>query len=403
MPLLDLWESNPDAVGRFNVEQVVTTAGDGVLKDDSVCSREFRQFLPRISTEKLTSYVHHCLATSFARGGMVLQDLINELGRRLDYEIVPGRYQGVVNAIGYDGIWTSPEGHSIVAEVKTTDAYRISLDTLASYRRKLIEQGRIGERSSILIVVGRQDTGEVEAQVRGSRHAWDVRLISAESLLQLVRLKQNAEGPETGSKIRNLLVPAEYTKLDNLVDVMFTAATDVSEAAVEVASAPGLMPADSPAAVDEVGRFQFTDPVILQGRREEIVSAIGRVFEARGLAKRSRALYADDIADVRFACTISKRYEGKTYPYWYAYHPQWDEFLAPAKTGLFVLGRVDSRTAYAIPRAIMSSILDSLNVTVRPDGGRYWHIHLTEQSGAFHLVLPKQSTSLDLRSFEIQL
>jgi len=35
----------------------------------------------------------------------------------------------------------------------------------------------------VLIVVGRQDTGELEAQIRGSRHAWDIRLISAEALL----------------------------------------------------------------------------------------------------------------------------------------------------------------------------------------------------------------------------
>ena len=74
---------------------------------------------------------------------MVLQDLINELGRRLDYEVINGRYHGVVNDIGFDGTWLSPEGHSIVLEVKTTDAYRISLDTIAGYRGKLIEVGRI--------------------------------------------------------------------------------------------------------------------------------------------------------------------------------------------------------------------------------------------------------------------
>lgn len=401
MPLLELWASNPEAVGQFNIEQVVATAGDGILKDNSVCSREVRDFFKRVTTERITSYVHHCLASSFARSGMVLQDLVNELGRRLDYEVAPGRYQGVANAIGYDGIWTSPDGHSIIAEVKTTDAYRISLDTIASYRRQLIENGLIGERSSILIVVGRQDTGELEAQVRGSRHAWDVRLISAESLLQLVRLKQNAEGPETGTKIRNLLIPAEYTKLDNLVDVMFTAATDVSEAAVEVAPVDEL-PHES-AGPGETSRFQFTDPLTLQAKRDEIVDAVGRAFGVRNVTKRTRALYADESVGFRFACTISKRYEGKSNPYWYAYHPQWDDYLVSAKTGLLVLGCVDLGTAFAIPRAVMANILDALNVTVKPDGGRYWHIHLTEQRGRYDLILPRQPTNLDLRRYEIKL
>jgi hypothetical protein len=140
---------------------------------------------------------------------MVLQDLINELGRRLDYRVENGRYQGTRSTIGYDGIWISPEGHTVIAEVKTTDAYRISLDTLVGYRQELIAQRKVSGRSSILIVVGRDDTGELEAQIRGSRHAWDIRLISADALLKLVQLKENADSPDTGRKIRSLLAPME--------------------------------------------------------------------------------------------------------------------------------------------------------------------------------------------------
>ncbi len=68
--------------------------------------------------------------------------------------------------------------------------------------------------SSVLIVVGREDTGELEAQVRGSRHAWDMRLISADALIKLVELKEGAGDPETGRKICSLLAPMEYTRLD---------------------------------------------------------------------------------------------------------------------------------------------------------------------------------------------
>jgi hypothetical protein len=54
-----------------------------------------------------------------------------------------------------------------VVEVKTTDAYRISLDRTADYREKLILSDYTDKTSSMLIVVGRDDTGELEAQVRG--------------------------------------------------------------------------------------------------------------------------------------------------------------------------------------------------------------------------------------------
>ena len=120
----------------------------------------------------------------------------------------------------------------IVVEVKATDAYRISLDTIAAYGDKLIANSEVFSPSSILIVVGREDTGELEAQVRGSRHAWDIRLISADALIKVVQLKEDTDAPDTGRKIRSLLAPMEYTRLDQMIDVMFTTAKDVETAAV---------------------------------------------------------------------------------------------------------------------------------------------------------------------------
>ena len=232
MPLMKIWSSAPEAVEQMSIEQVVSSAGTGVLKDASPCSVELREYLAQIPSSKIASYMEHCLSTAFIKGGMVLQDLVNELGRRLDYKVTNGRYQGVSKEVGYDGLWISPEGHAIIAEVKTTDAYRISLETIAAYRSKLTAGGQIASSSSILIVVGREDTGELEAQVRGSRHAWDIRLISADALVKLVQLKENTEGSETGSKIRTLLAPMEYTRIDRMIDIMFAAATDVEEATV---------------------------------------------------------------------------------------------------------------------------------------------------------------------------
>jgi hypothetical protein len=171
MPLIALWTSNPKAIGESSIEQIVAIAGDGNLKDSSPCSEELREYFTQVDSGRLSNYVDHCLESGFPKSGLVLQDLVNELGRRLDYKVTNGRYQGTTNAIGFDGLWTSPEGHTIVAEVKTTDAYRIPLDKIAEYRQKLLAAKQFLEPSSILILVGRQDTGELEAQIRGSRHA----------------------------------------------------------------------------------------------------------------------------------------------------------------------------------------------------------------------------------------
>jgi hypothetical protein len=402
MPLISIFETAPDSVAKFSIEQVVSTAGDGALKDDSLCSAELREYLGKVGTEKIARYVDHCLSVPFQKNGMVLQDLVNELGRRLDYVATNGRYQGVQGKIGFDGLWLSPEGHTLVVEVKTTDAYRLSLDTLARYRARL--------------VVGRQDTGELEAQIRGSRHAWDIRVISAEALIKLVLLKENTEAVETGLKMRSLLTPIEYTRLDRMVDVMFTTATDVEEEpepggqvedAAEPIASTSRTPDFSPAIVAAAdlattgkGTWHFTDAQVLQAKREDVITALGR-REIANLVRKSRALYWNAHRNVRAACSMSKRYTGKNQaPYWYAYHPQWDTFLGEADRGFFVLGCMDLDTAFAVPHAVMKPLLPSLNTTTNKNGTTYWHVHLIEHGKALAMTIPK-SAPIDLGEFQI--
>src|SRR5215813_444552 len=358
MALIAIWKSNPEAVLSMTIQQIVATAGDGKL-NASECSDELRAFLSQIESEKLGSYAEHCLTHSFEKSGMVLQDVVNELGRRLDYLVENGRYQGTSNTVGYDGLWKSPDGHNLLVEVKTTDAYRLSLDTIAVYREKLREQRQLDEPSSMLIVVGREDTGELEAQVRGSRHAWDMRLISVESLVHLVNLKETTEEPLTGSKIRSVLIPREYTRLDALIDIIFTAAKDV-EGVVEEEK-------QSKQTEDEGSGWEFTDRGLLDSKRSDVIWAFASLKDV-SLLKRSRALYWSSDHTIRVGCTVSKRYSsgvGST-GYWYAYHPRWDDFLGAGKSGYLILGCMDLSSAFAIPLEVIRLRRNELNLTPLP-------------------------------------
>ena len=98
----------------------------------------------------------------FSEASSALQDVINEVGRRLGFKVENGLYRGKVNEIGNDGLWHLDSDAAIILEVKTTATYAIDLDTLANYRKKLAAEGKIGlEKSSILIVVGRTEkTGQ---------------------------------------------------------------------------------------------------------------------------------------------------------------------------------------------------------------------------------------------------
>ena len=398
MPLLDLWRSNPGAVAEFTVEQVLSAAGDGQLKDGSACSRELRQFLQEVPTVKLAQYLDHCLSSSFTKGGHVLQDLVNELGRRLDYKVENGLYQGKVNAIGFDGLWIAPDGHGLVIEVKTTDAYRINLDTLAHYRKGLIETKKLTAKSSVLIVVGRQDTGDIEAQVRGSQHAWDMRLISIDALKSLVRLKESAEEDETLSKIRNLLVPFEYTRVDNIIDAIFATAKDVEAGADAENDEPDVAKVNG----DSSPVQRRTPAHVLQALRGRMINAIASKLGVSLIAHK-RALHRSADGKARVACSMSKPYDGGLY-YWYAYHPAWDDFLAEADDAVFALGCVDRDVAYAIPYTVIHGALASLNTTVRDDGKKYWHVVLERDTqGSLGLVLPRKSTRLDMSGYAVPL
>src|SRR5436190_8275799 len=82
MPLISIWKSNPETVSQMSIEQIVATAGNGKLLDNSDCSSELREYLSQVSSEKLAEYADHCLTSKYDAGGKVLQDVVNEFGRR---------------------------------------------------------------------------------------------------------------------------------------------------------------------------------------------------------------------------------------------------------------------------------------------------------------------------------
>ena len=394
MSLITLWKGNKKDIESKEIQQLVGLAGDGKLKDNSVCSKEIQEYFSYVSIELLATYIEQCLAKSFTNSGLVLQDLINEIGRRLDFEVENGLYQGRTGKVGFDGLWKSPEGFSIVIEVKTTDAYRMQLNTLSEYRKKLIESSTINTDSSILIVVGRDDTGELEAQVRGSRHAWDIRIIGTEQLLSLAKIKISSE-EDTGEKMRQLLRPIEYTRLDKLVDIVYTTAQDVEE----VADSENLTKTDEDGK-QRTSTWEFTDSKVLDAKRNEIIKRLGE-FKESALIKKTRATYWSSDHKLRVACTVSKPYEREGQRYWYAYHPRWDEFLKDGDDSYLVLGCMDLDIAFAIPRDIIQRKLDYLNPTVKANGKKYWHIIISEpQESQYELYLSKGEENLPINQYK---
>jgi hypothetical protein len=248
-------------------------------------------------------------------------------------------------------------------------------------------------------VVGRKDTGALEAQIRGSRYAWDMRVVGVDSLIKLVAVKEKSSEDQTVNQIRELLRPVEYTRIDRILDVVFNATIDaVSDEQNESVSA-----------IEEDG-----DSTIARTPQETIEDIRGKAIDAlnaklrSNLVRRRKALFEDRDGDIRACVTISKRYDDKLQPYWYAYHPKWDHFLSGSSKAYMVFCCVDRLEAFAIPLDYMRKILPSLNRTLRPDNMDYWHVKLAEDLKGedpkkLLLFASKTGERFDLSDFRIEL
>jgi hypothetical protein len=204
----------------------------------------------------------------------------------------------------------------------------VRLEKIAEYREKLIPEGRVRKESSILIVVVREDTWAWDAQVRGSRFAWDMRLFSIERLMKLVQIKDKSDDPSTLNQIRQLLQPFEFTKTDKIIDVIFTTAVNVERQQEIEQEAP--ISVDEDADENGGGKQIRANPDLLNAKRQKAVDAFA-ASQGKELVRRSKTLFWSPDKELRVCCAACKRYENDYQLYWYAFHPRWDLFLAEGK------------------------------------------------------------------------
>ena len=384
MALIDLWRKDRAEIEEKNVQQVITFAGDGKLRDESACSDEFREYLRHIPSHILSRYAEECLQASFPDSGLALQDIVNEIGRRLDFRLTHGRYRGTSNQSGQDGLWADSE-RTIVVEVKTTDVYRIDLNTVAGYRKSLAQSGQLNmETSSMLVVVGRQDTGDLEAQIRGSRHAWDMRVISVDALLRVLKLKEEVEDPSVLRRIHEILTPLEFTRLDPIIEIAFAAVTDLKlEMEIE----------NGEEGSEQKGK-KFT-PVMFHKKCIERIEENLNV----SLIKQSRASFSTTDESTRTLCLVS-RYHERPKMFWFAFHPHQNEFLSAAEKSFVAFGCGDSDTLFVIPFKKFMPWLESFNKTNTSDSF-YWHVKIRRAGNDFAIVGKGRGGDFNITQYKI--
>ena len=398
MALIDLWKTSRNELNQKHVQQIIGIAGEGKLLDGNSASAEFRELLSSVPSSQLKQYARECLENKFEGSGFALQDIVNQVAVRLGFQVEEGRYRGQRGQYGHDGLWVLNDGHTIVVEVKTTDAYAINLDTVAAYRRNLIADAKAEqEQTSLLLIVGRHDTGGLEAQIRGSRYAWDMRVISVDGLLRLLELKETMDDPATAARVSSILIPQEYTKLDDIIDIVFTTAEDVAEA-------------DTAEEDDESSGEQGVGDIPAEERSPKFrPSAFHQKCAARlekhldiSLVKQSRSLYVTPDRITWAWIAVSKQHGSEQKEvYWFAFHPHQRATLENGQRSFVVLGCASADSMFVIPYAEIVKHLEKMWTTER-ETRVYWHVKVEGREGRYVLLLKHGEENPDISRFLVR-
>jgi hypothetical protein len=136
-----------------------------------------------------------------------------------------------------------------------------------------------------------------------------------------------------------------------------------------------------------------TYPALLATKRRQAIEAFGRL-KGVDLARRggSDALFWSADKTLCVCCTLSKRYERAAQPYWYGYHPAWDEFLAGGADSYFILACLDTNVGFAIPFRWMTENKKKLSMTDRVEES-FWQVPLTTLGDGTLAVLLSRAES----------
>lgn len=407
MPLLDIWKNSPHSVLNMNIQQILSMAGDGRLRDGSECATELREFFLEIDRETLKFYADYCLENSFEFSGFVLQDIINEVGRRFSFDVTHGLFRGRQNKNNADGVWRG-EDWAFIIEVKTTDAYTIDLDKIADYQTAYCTTEE-ALPSSCLIVVGRQDTATLEDQVRGSRHNWEMRIVGVEALFEALALKELTEDKTLGGKLIDLLKPREFTRVDQILSAAFDFATDRGQAVentiegsenLPIVAEPKaeFMPGEEE--VIEKKRTIQSDRKSIEQLKVKIASQLKERFNVN--LTRQRSLFESQPSGIRFSVAVSKSYPQKD-KYWFSCHIRQLSFLSEAKRGYFILACLDTQRAFSVPVSIMKKLNEGMLFTV-PKGDltkKYYHVVIRQDNSRLFIYTHVDHSEHDITPYEI--
>jgi hypothetical protein len=202
-----------------------------------------------------------------------------------------------------------------------------------------------------------------------------------------VAVKEDLETPEAVQKIRQILRPKEYTKVDDIIDLVFSTAKDVKEEEkIQLEFEP-----------EEQEGKKFT-PVNF---REACITRLQTQLKTV-LIKRSAALFSSSDEKVAVICLNSRKHElGKHSKYWFAFHPHQKETLAKFAHGFVAFGCGSAELIIFIPAKEFISWLEKFWTTELEDRF-YWHVRIVGDKAQLTMDTKAGFKPIDVTQFLVK-
>ncbi len=196
-------------------------------------------------------------------------------------------------------------------------------------------------------------------------------------------LKQDVEDPAIIERMHAILIPREFTKLDEIVEVVFATAEEIKQEDGEP---------DDEAPQPE-----------LQPRATFHNACVSRIEDRLGqpLVKRTRATYLSADSRVAVTCAISKAYrKGSQDTFWFAFHPHQKVFLEGAQSGYVAFGCGSEDVVLLIPSSMFFKWLPEM-LTTESETRFYWHVNISKDDQGIILHRKRGAEWIDLAPFLI--
>lgn len=225
----------------------------------------------------------------------------------------------------------------------------------------------------------------MEAQIRGSSHAWDVRVIGVDSLLRLLRVKAELDEELPVERIHGILRPREYTRVDSIIDLVFATAEEAYQEQEEVAQAGSGAVSES-----SLERADFHAACVDRIRSRFV----------RPLVRQSKTKYVTSDGKLALTCSVSKEYgTSARKEFWFAFHTNQRQYLRRADDAYVLFGCGSPDRTFLVPFDTWNALLDTLNTTQRQDR-MYWHVKIVKEAGRYELLRKGDFDRVDLSEYE---